>query len=143
VYKATARSLRNRTRVHVVDVQPVAYHTEDDFILTADNMSERDCLSERQKLILEKTRLENELQGAKNIGDKAIVSAIGHKLQALGGRLSLINKRLHQLRQVDSHQAFWDAAKEIVDTATMERVHRRKDELLAARATPTQEQTDV
>jgi len=133
MYKNTARSLRRATNVHAIAVAPVLHAVEDDFIPTCDNMDERQCMAERAQLILEKTRTETELAIAKREGDAAQVKFLGHKLANLAGRLSLIKKRLHVLRQSDAMQAFCDAVKQVVPADMLELIYARQNELKAER----------
>lgn len=130
MYKNTARSLRRATNVHAIAVSPIpGYVFEDDLIVSADNMGWDECQRERTQLILEKTRLENELLPHRREGNIRQMKIIGGQLQTISGRLSLVNKRLKQLNVQRSNDLFYQAAKEMLPAETLRAINNRAAEL--------------
>lgn len=133
MYKHASRNLQRRvTRIESVRPAASAYIAEDDLIQTAENMSLDECEVERRNIILEKTRLENELLGAKNCGDSRAVTALGHRLQTIAQRLGLLNRRIKHFRHDLNAQAFRDAVKEVVPADILDRVYARQKEIIEA-----------
>lgn len=115
-------------RVHEIDVQPVGV-SEADFIPSAENMGVRECMAERSRLMIEKTRTEQEMQVA--TGHQRM--ALGRRYQALCSRLGIIGKRIKLLNRQRHSEARWEATKEIVGPEICERIIARQQELIAER----------
>lgn len=132
MYKGASRNLQRRvTRIEEARPSAAAYIGEDDLIQSAANMSKRDCESERRDLLTEKARLENELIGAKRAREYAEIGRIGHRLQSLCARLSLLRGRLHELERASEVEALKAAIKEIVPPDLLRRIYDRQRELKA------------
>lgn len=141
MYKGTSASLQRKHRVIEVRKDTSAYISDDDLILTADNMNLDECQAERNKLLMEKTRAENELAGAKAAPDPRAVTAIGHRLQSISGRLSLVGKRIKHLNRTRQNETLAMAVREVLPPEWSERVYARQNEILAGAlsATPDSE----
>ncbi len=133
MYKGNSASHQRRYKVHEIDFAPVGYVTQDDLIVSADNMSLDECEAERRQLITEKVRTENELAAAKRKADKREVTALGHRLAGYASRLSLLKQRMHTLRGADRSQAFGDAVRDVVSTEVLQQIYDRQEQIYAAR----------
>lgn len=131
MYKIASANLQSRNRVIDADVQArMAIRVEDDFIQTAGNMGARECLAERTKLMLEKTRAEQELVAAKRRGNAGDIAALGLRIQSFCSRLSLLRDRLKELRQDNEMDALMQAINELMEPNDRLALLRRKNEIL-------------
>lgn len=128
MYKGNSASLQRSYGVQ--HIAPQKGYIADDFIPTADNMDMAMCRSERSQLLLEKTRFEQELLAAKNRGSKGEIGALGLRLQATAGRLSLINKRIKHLNRTAHDEALCRAVREVLSEEERQRVYARQHEIL-------------
>lgn len=135
MYKRASASLQRKHRVIEVRPPVSAYIGEDDLIPSAENLGLQECLSERAKLLLEKTRTENELIAAKAEGDKLAITRLGLRLQTFSNRLSVLSPRIKRLRHDDNQQAFIQAVREVVPADLYQAVITRQREILAQPAT--------
>lgn len=128
MYKGAAAGLRRATGVH--KIAAVASPSEEDFILTAANMSLREVEHERAQLKIELTRCEQNLGIAKRQGDKTQVDFVGHQKSALCARLSLLKQRRYELvTPTKGHAALAQALRETLSQDALERVWRRQREI--------------
>lgn len=135
MYKLASRGMQRKHRVaaplptggYIGESSPV----EQDYIPSADNMDEAECLSERRQLMLEIAKAQNQMIASKSAGDKEAITGLGHRLQGYAARLGMLKRRLHILRSTNLMQAFCDATKQILDADTLERIYERQQHLLA------------
>lgn len=128
MYKHASANLQRRT-AQIAHIRPTAYVCEDDVIPTAANMDLRECIEERARLVVEKTRMANELAAAKNTNNHRAITALGMKQQGYDQRLGLLTQRIKQLRRGNIQENFKQAAREVLSEADYRRLIDRYDEL--------------
>lgn len=122
MYKSTARSLRRKTRVHLVDYEPQAHvGSESDFIGSPANMSMADCLEEKTKLLTEKTRTENERANSHGLR----YEELGRQILGFCTRISMLNTRIKDLNRQQSQSDLKAAMEELLDFETIGRILNR------------------
>lgn len=137
MYKGNSASLQRKHRVIEVRQPTGGYIAEDDLVPHAEGLGLQDCISERAKLMLDKTRAENELIGAKAVKDERSITAIGLRIQSYCNRLSLITRRIKHLRHDCNEAAFKLAIKELVPPDLYQAVVKRQREIFDATQTTT------
>lgn len=132
MYKGTSRSLQRKARRTVIaPVAQAGFTADDDLIQSAANLSKDECLSERRQLIIELTKIQNELLAAKNEGNRKAVEAHGLRQQSIQKRLTLIKNRLHDIQDADPSEgtAFRRATLEIVPQDILDLIFVREREI--------------
>jgi hypothetical protein len=114
MYKGNSASLQRYHKVHEINVQPRTGAVEGDFIPTAANMSWEECEAEKRALVLEKTKMANELAAAKRCRDKSLVTLLGMRQQTYDGRLGLIRQRQDELKRGNQFEALRLAINEML-----------------------------
>ncbi|WP_232494946.1 hypothetical protein [Novosphingobium kaempferiae] len=132
MHKHRTRSMQRYHKVHEIDTQPVARLTQDALLLDIESMPLSECEAERRRLLLEKTRAEQELVAAKRQQDAGGIAILGLRIQGYCNRLSRLNARAKQVRHDVEFSAFRQAVEELLDEDTFQRIIARKAELRRA-----------
>lgn len=125
MYKGNSASLQRYHKVHEINVQPSTQLFEDDLIPTAANMSWAECEAERRAIVLEKTKMANELVAAKRMRDRRQIEALGLRQQTYDGRLGLIKQRMETIRKGHEYMALRQAIDEAISDAERRAIYRR------------------
>ncbi len=101
MYKGASSNLQHRHRVNLArptgGMDGLDKPFDDALIPSAANMGIEECRAELVQLGIELARNENELAIAKRGGSAFVISQMGHRIQAIVQRRSIINTRLRSL----------------------------------------------
>lgn len=111
MYKGTSQSLQRSHGVRLI--APQKGYIADDYLPDAETAPLPELVDERQRLLHELARCENEISAAKRAGHKRLSGGIGHRKASICERLGVINDRIKLLRQINRSELWRQAIAEI------------------------------
>lgn len=111
MYKGTSRSLQRATGVQHIVAQPG--YISDDSLPEVDALTLEEAMSERQQLLGELARCENEISAQKRAGRIRAARGIGFRKASICERLGIINDRIKILNRINRGDRWRQAIRDI------------------------------
>lgn len=130
MYKTSSRNLQHSHRVgRPMPTGGLMGNTsaiDQDFIPSASNMSLEDCRAELRQLGVELVRAENELATAKRSTNRGQQEWLGHRIQTLVQRRSVIKSRVTSIReQNDPSETLAEAIRQVATAEVQRAIFQR------------------